>query len=360
MSNDQLALLQDKSKSTNTALLAKVAVDVPLYTLNPENYFYYSIPDEIKEEIEIGNVVRIPFGKKELNGFVVDILDTNRNKDILESDFKIKSIFEVIYKKPLWDEKYLEIIKWISNYYLTNIGTVLAASLGASEILDNSKYKIELNAEVKALSGLTKEQFLIIDKITQSKKKSLSYRALMHNIHKAKITKQRFYELINQLKNKGIINIKKREKSGEEKEKKEKKKKREEESKYFKLLNTDKSSKQLVLNKDQEHAFNTILESINKKESKSFLLHGVTGSGKTEVYLKLTEQVINKGKTVIYLVPEIYLITQIYERLIQRFDPSSIIIWHSSLSKNERLNNFEKIQSRDKRDKKDKSVKIIS
>ena len=107
-------------------------------------------------------------------------------------------------------------------------------------------------------------------------------------------------------------------------------------------------SSKLILNKEQEHAYNTILGSLQKNNqsnlfSKTFLIHGVTGSGKTEIYLNLIEEVLKANKSAIYLVPEIYLVPQILQRLTNRFGSSKIIIWHSSLTKSEKTDNWKKI-----------------
>ena len=310
---------------------AKVAVNLP-FSLNNDDCFYYLIPEEIKEEIKAGTIVHIPFGKQELKGFV---LDTSLKE--IKSKFQIKPIYEVLHKKPIWNEKFIELAQWISKHYLTNIGTVLAASISTG-IIDDYINEVELIKEINELPSLNNEEHFIINKLAKSKSKSLSYRFLMQ---KSKFNKQRFYQLINQLKNKEIIRSK-------IKYIESKKRKSERGMQWHISTSNIKSLKHLVLNKEQENAYTIILNSIKTNNPTTFLLHGVTGSGKTEVYLKLIEEVLKNNKTIIYLVPEIYLISQIYERLINRFDPSLIILWHSSLSKNERISYWEKIQNDNK------------
>lgn len=236
--------------------LAKVVVDLPLL---PNESFYYSIPDEIKDTVKPGTIVHIPFGRQELNGYVLDIL----SKETHQAAYKIKPIYNVVYKNQIWDKKFFTLAQWISEHYLTNIGTVLSAS-ASSDIFKDS---------------------------TRTKKKDV-------------------------------------------------------------LQEPTISTKKLVLNKEQEHAFNTILNTINKEEHEVFLLHGVTGSGKTEVYLNLIDEVLKKGKTVICLVPEIYLVPQAYERLSSRFNPSSVIIWHSSLTKSERWHSWQRLQTTNEKNEK--------
>ena len=246
-----------------TKHLAKVAIDLPIsITSSITDCFYYYIPEELRENIKCGVIVQIPFGKRETVGYVIDIVSETELHDGLSS-FKIKPIHNVVYSNSLFDKKFLELATWISSYYLSSIGAVLAASI-PSEILKKRRKQSAFSTQQSEIKG------------TEAQK---------HRSTEAQIT----------------------------------------------------------LNNAQQNAYNTILKSITTNEPKTFLLHGITDSGKTEVYLRLIEEVLKNGKNVICLVPEIYLIPQIHERLKWRFNTSQIIIWHSSLTKSERLTNFEKI-----------------
>ncbi|MBI3590410.1 MAG: primosomal protein N' [Candidatus Melainabacteria bacterium] len=342
MKSDTCLELKESSNEPQVTHYAKVAIDLPVPLSSTEHdYFYYFIPEELKEEIKVGTVVHVPFGKQESTGYVLETVNTLNSKN----DFKIRPIYSVIYNSPIWDDNYLKLARWISNYYLTNIGTVLSSS-ASSDFFDQYTHEVELSEEIHDSTIFTSEQKFIIDKLLKSTKKSLSYKFLLQ---KSRFTKQRFYQLINELKNKGVLRAKI--KYIEKKETKTQNGKNKELNLQFPAFSPKPST--LTLNKEQENAYNLILESIQKKEAKTFLLHGITGSGKTEVYLKLFEDVLKKDKTAIYLVPEIYLIPQAFERLAKRFNSDEIVIWHSSVSKKERFNSWEKIQSNDKK------VKII-
>ncbi len=334
---------------TLNALLAKVAVDLPALASTDNDFYYYLIPEELKNQVKPGTVVRVPFGKQELNGYVINVFEDDTNK-FSQSDFKIKPIYEVLYDKPAWDEKYLKLANWISSYYLTSIGTVLSMSVN-QDILNSSINELELTNRSITLENLTFEEQFIITKLLNTKKKSLSYRFLFQ---KSKFNKGKFYKLINQLKNKGLVISKVK-----YKQKKEPKAKKQEipSDILSHFVSPASNHKKHVLNKEQEKAFQIILNTINKNASDTFLLHGITGSGKTEVYLHLIEEVLQKNKTVVYLVPEIYLIPQVYERLLSRFNKDEVIIWHSSLGKKERLANWEKLQNNDPKNK--NQIKII-
>lgn len=312
-------------KTLIKTLFAKVAVDLPL-SLKNDDYFYYSIPEELKEELKEGMVVKIPFGRQELNGYIIEI-----KNEIPEMSFSIKELFEISYKKQIWDKKYLQLADWISKYYLTNIGTVLSASI-ISGVLDESKSEVEINPDFNDLNSLSKEELFIVNKLLKSKNKTLSYKFLQQKLN---FSKHNFYKAINNLKIKNIIE-----------QKEEHKPKKREKKIITREVPIEKSEdqKELVLNADQQNAFDKVLESTKTKDSnKLFLLHGVTGSGKTEVYLRLIEQIIKQNKNVIYLVPEIYLVPQVYQRLLAKFDPKSIIVWHSSITQQDRLSNFERL-----------------
>lgn len=326
MPDSQTSLLESANlKNPENQLYAKVAIDLPI---NLENIYFYLIPKELTNEVKVGSAVYISFGRQELIGFVTEI----GTKDDLEinDDFEIKPIYYVINNKNVWDEKFLEFGKWISKYYLTNIGTVLSASL-ITELFNRAKHELELNIpkdEVKDLTNVTVEQKSLLEKFLSSKKSGLNYKYLLK---KTGLNNQIFYESINKLKSKGIL------------------KNRLQES-QIKILNSGFSTQasKLTLNKEQENAFNTILSTIQKNNqsslfSKVFLIHGVTGSGKTEIYLNLIEEVLKLNKSAIYLVPEIYLVPQTLQRLADRFGQERIIIWHSSLDKKERGNNWKRV-----------------
>lgn len=323
------------TNNTQEKLFAKVAVDIKIELLAID-YFYYSIPDELLEEIKIGTIVHIPFGKQEVTGFVLDIV---RREELSKesNELIIKPIYEVIYKEVIWEEKFLNFASWVSNYYLTNLGTILAASI-STNFFDHFIHKAELNKTFTSNISLNKDEQFIVDKLLKSKNKSLSYRSLLQ---KARFPKHRFYSLINNLKKKSIIKTK--EEIIKHKELKNKK-----ETFVNNLINPNliekrNNPKEIILNKYQESAFKTILLSIENKKNKAFLLHGVTGSGKTEVYIRLIEETLKRNKKVIYLVPEIYLIPQTYQRLLNKFNENEIIIWHSLLSKKERFLNWERL-----------------
>lgn len=112
-----------------------------------------------------------------------------------------------------------------------------------------------------------------------------------------------------------------------------------------------KRDSKLELNEEQKIAYHTIEQAIHQKRHEKFLIYGITGSGKTEIYLQLIEKVRNEGKTAIVLVPEISLTPQMVDRFIARFGQDTIAVLHSRLSLGERHDSWKKI--------KEKSASII-
>jgi len=112
-------------------------------------------------------------------------------------------------------------------------------------------------------------------------------------------------------------------------------------NKELKVLKTKKSSKINTLSPEQEKVYNEI----KKVNAKTSLLYGITGSGKTEIYFKLIEDTINEGKNVLFLAPEIALVSQLTSRTIKRFGKSCVGIWHSSISEAEKYKVWQKLRS---------------
>lgn len=312
-------------------LMAQVAVDLPLKHTSEELYTY-SVPSEIENEICVGSLVQVPFGKQDLNGFVINI---GNNKPPEKSHFAVKPIYQVL-QKNVFDSKFIELAKWMSKYYCTRFGTVLGAAInldGYNKII----HEVVLLDESVNLNELNQECVFLVEKLLKSRKRQLSYQTLFQ---KAKFNKNKFYSSLSSLQKKDIIKVVSKVK--------ESRKERNDDDNWKMISDFDDSSSEvLLLNKDQEIAFQKVSSSINNGIYKNYLLHGVTGSGKTEVYLRLIFEVMKKNRNVIYLVPEIYLIPQTYERLSKKFGKGKIAIWHSNLTKSERLESWEKILNQD-------------
>ena len=112
-------------------------------------------------------------------------------------------------------------------------------------------------------------------------------------------------------------------------------------NKELKVLQTEKSKDKHTLSKEQQK----IYDDIKKVDAKTSLLYGITGSGKTEIYFKLIEDTIKEGKNVLFLAPEIALVSQLTARTIKRFGKTTVGIWHSSITEAEKYKVWQKLRN---------------
>ena len=276
-----------------------------------DKMFTYKIPDKYIDIIKIGARVKVPFGSQTLEGFVLNI--TNQ----VESDYELREIIEIIDQEPLLNDEMLYLGSEISKKTLCSkisaYQVMLPKALKASH---KTNIKIKEDKYIK-LSLNKNEVINYLEKCRYEKQKEiLNY--LLEN-KELKITK--VDSTINTLIKNNLITLEKREN-------------------YRYNYITNKQDKKVSLNDEQQSVVNTILN--NKDIANTYLLYGVTGAGKTEVYMHLIESVINDSKTAIMLVPEISLTPQIVERFILRFG-NNVAILHSGLNDGEKYDEYRKI-----------------
>lgn len=279
----------------------------------PFSYLYSGI-----KEIQNGYRVLINFNKKELVGYVLNVQETNETKEQIEErmGFRLSYIIDVLDTKPLLNNDLLDLSNRLSEYYLAPKISVLQAMLPpslkpAKSALSNPKiaYDQFLEAVNNDEDGLTAKQIEILRLITKEG------RILKKEIKSPSIIKK-----LIELKKIEIVEVEKRRTKIPEYE--------------------VESPKALTI--DQQNA----VEEIDNSNDSVFLLEGVTGSGKTEVYLSLSERVLARGKTVLMLVPEIALTPMMMEYFLKRFH-GEVAILHSELTPAEKYDEYRKIASGD-------------
>ena len=272
--------------------------------------FTYKIPDTIKNTIKVGVRVQVPFGKQILEGFVLKI------KNECNLEYEIKEIIKQIDENPVLNEELLELGIYMSKKYLCNLitcyQTMLPSALKAKNNFVVPKKYVTYIILKKDTIGKNEQQNKILEILRKNKK-----------VKKSELVNISSSSLNTLIKN-GYLEEKKEE--------------------IYRLNdNTNIVKENINLTNDQKLA----IEKINNTNNfKTYLLHGVTGSGKTEVYLNTIEKVLKSKKEAIVLVPEISLTPQLVETFKKRFG-SQIAILHSNLSMGEKYDEWRKIERKE-------------
>ncbi len=287
-------------------MFAKVVID---FATNKaiDRLFTYSIPETLVERCIVGSRVKVPFGKGNQTriGYLLQTCD-----ELEDSSFKIKEIVDVIDLHPIINIEQIEMIKFLVEFY----GATYAGS--ASTILPPISDKaIELAKPTQNYIVATSEtlaEYIAENAHKKTMAKQVAILRAILNDGEIIETKEN-KSSINTLINKNLVR---------------------KESRYV-VQSSDQIcyDKFMPLNKEQTHAYNVISSDYNT--ARTILLEGVTGSGKTEVFMCAIRDVLDLGKSVIVLVPEISLTKQTLERFVSRFG-NRVALTHSKVSPKQR------------------------
>lgn len=353
--------------------IAQVIVDVPL--MQTDKPFSYIIPKDVEDQVTIGSRVHVPFGRgnRLLQGFVVGFSDTFDN-----AVTDLKAISEVLDFEPVLNAEQLELAEQMRHTVFSYKISILKSMIPN---LLNSQYDKRLTPteslsseerlalfgekEDRLHSSLTEEEAKKVARLVQAGKITVDYLAK----DKKNIKTEKYYHVQAEkipaadISNRAKKRLELRDYLLEHPEEGklsdlhhlfsrdvvkffvdnqlitvlEREKKRSDA--YFDVATTDF----LDLNAEQAAVVEQVTSQIGQ-ESNPFLLEGVTGSGKTEVYLHIIDKVLKLGKTAIVLVPEISLTPQMTNRFISRFG-KQVAIMHSALSDGEKFDEWRKIKS---------------
>ena len=291
-------------------MYAKVIIEIGVK--NVDKMFTYIVPDNMKEDIKVGCRVKVKFGSMVLEGFVLELTNA-----IDKVDYELKEIIELVDKIPILNKEMLELGKKIQEITLCSLISAYQVMLPKA-----LKASIKTNINTKLIRyAVSNRKDMELMTYIENTKYEKQREFLKKLIVKKKIKVDKLESYLNTLEKNGLIKFI-----------------YEEDYRY--KFNTNNSDTRVILNNEQEVCVNKVTNSFGI--SKTFLLYGVTGSGKTEVYMNIIEKAINKGMSAIMLVPEISLTPQIVERFALRFG-DNIAILHSGLSDAEKYDEYRKI-----------------
>ncbi len=313
-----------------TKMYAEVIINSNAKAL--DRVFDYKVPDEMKNNIYVGSRVFVPFGlgKKLEDGFVINLKEESeiaKNEDII-----IKEIAKIEIEESL-TEKNITLAKLMAKKYFCNISDCIRLMLppgtGGKKIENRIKEKVgnfiflkkdinEINCDIENGKIKSDKHIKVLRFLMENNGIYISDLEILTEVNKSifkTIEKNGYIEIVEkQIERNPFINKK-----------------------------IEKDLKK-VLTEEQERCFNGINFCIENNEYSRNLIYGITGSGKTEIYLQLIQSVIENKKTAIVLVPEISLTPQMVDRFLARFG-ENIAILHSKLSDGERYDEWKKIEN---------------
>lgn len=302
-----------------------IEVAIPLYL---DRTFHYRVPETFREQAVTGRRALVPFGNRKLTGYILG--------DAAASDITtLKEIIGVLDREPLWTADELAFFRWTASYYQHPLGEVIRTALPAGINIQTRKGSAG-NQEILTGGKTTlRETFYrpgpVTDPPRQPGAKALQILAVIREAEEisAADLRTRFGTCTPQLKRLLALGLS----SSEE---------REIYRDPFKDCDVTRDTPRL-LHTHQEKALQAIATGLSRQQFMPFLLYGVTGSGKTEVYLQAIAHALERGKNALVLVPEIALTPQLTGRFQARFG-GGIAILHSGLSDGERYDEWRRIR----------------
>ncbi len=306
-----------------TAPIAEVAVNAPLVRV-----FHYRIPAELLPTLQRGHRVLIPFGRRTITGVCVGF---PQESPVAE----LKPIREILHPECRFDEHLLELTQWIAEYYRAPWGEVLEAALPPA-IRRGGRGKVERRLQARRNPDELQAEAERIARRSPTRSRLLSFLASHPGSHRLKdlpdlihSRQEAVRSAVRAAQAEGFLLQADNEIPLRD---------------PFEGIEGDAGEPPLVLSREQERAVLSIQKAIEAKGFKSFLLHGVTGSGKTEVYIRSLRSAVAGGMSGLVLVPEIALTPQTVKRFRAAFPGEKVAVLHSMLSPRERGAMWREIQ----------------
>lgn len=291
-------------------MYVKVIIEIGVKAVDKE--YVYKVPTAFLDKIKVGVRVKVNFGTQLLEGFITEIINN------YEGNILVRDILEVVDDTPILNEEMFELADYLVN-------KTLCSKISAFQVMLpkalKAKNKTNMHKKFNKYIVLNSDINQVNDYIASCKYNSQK-EILNKLLNEKKVLITSLSSGIKTLEKKGLIKII-------------------EEEVYRYNIIKDNGFKKVSLNSDQERVVEKLISNLNI--SKTFLLYGITGSGKTEVYLEVIDNVLKEGKNAIMLVPEISLTPQIVQRFVNRFG-NNIAILHSGLSDSEKYDEYRKIK----------------
>jgi primosomal protein N' (replication factor Y) len=302
-----------------------VEVTIPLHL---DKVFHYLVSESLLALAQPGRRALVPFGRRRLTGYITAAG--------VDSTFeKLKEILEVLDEEPLWTTKEYEFFCWVASYYQHPVGEVLKTALPSGINVQSRKGSKGEDAELTGGKQVRREMFYlpgpVSDPARQPGAKALEMLEVIRESGdiQASILRKRFGSCTPQLKRLcelGLILAEEREVYRDP----------------FKNLSITRDNPR-TLHTHQKNALDAVTGCLSQRIFSPFLLYGVTGSGKTEIYLQAISYALEQGQSALVLVPEIALTPQLTGRFQARFG-GGIAILHSGLSEGERYDEWRRIR----------------
>lgn len=302
----------------------EVVLPVPL-----RRSFTYRLPEALRAQVKLGARLMLPFGRRTMTGYAVE-LHSEIPQDVDIDEAKIRDVLELTDDEPLITPEILKLTQWAADYYASFWGEMLKASLPAG--INADKVRPKRQKAVRLLSEavndtekpLTENQLAIVDML-RAKGGEMLFAELLE---RSKVGASP----INTLSKRGVVEV------------------------FVQDVRRDPLAgaslpgpDEFTLTPEQQTALTKITTALIKDgHYAAFLLHGVTGSGKTEVYIRAMRFALDAGRSAMMLVPEIAL-TPVFSRRLRAVFGSDVAILHSNLSTGERFDEWRRIRRGDAR-----------
>ncbi|MBO4495320.1 MAG: primosomal protein N' [Clostridiales bacterium] len=297
---------------------------------NTNKAYDYLVPEELSEKIKVGQYIRVPFGNgnRPCVALVMKLKEEAQVKEGARA-FRMKSIHSIVEEEPVLNQEQLEILHFLTKRYASTYGSAMHQMVPAlvTKRTGRSQLVVSLVSEEKARDAIDSESISSLPQL-----RALQWLLEVEEMPLSDLMQELSISRspIDTLAKNGLVTIRSVHFSAEQRA----------EIGDAAVMETSEKQEAHILNPEQQAAVDAILQAEGNKE---FLLFGVTGSGKTEVYLQVTEQILKQGGSVLYLVPEISLTPQTVSRIKSRF-PEKIAVLHSRLTAKERYDSWKRIQ----------------